>query len=239
MRIRFRLWFSHEVLMSEAFLDQSAGEPPVRGFLHRPETAPLHALILTHGAGANCESVLLVAMAQAFCAAGLTVLRCDLTFRQRRPHGPPLGTAKEDQAGLRRAVELLHEAVPGRVVLGGHSYGGRMASMLAAEDSSLCDGLLLLSYPLHPPRNPTQLRTAHFSNLLTPTLFVHGARDSFASEEEMQAALELIPGRTKLLEVEGAGHELIRKASTAITVALMVEAVLDFFALPLVSRTGK
>lgn len=225
--------------MSEPFLDQSAGEPPVRGFLHRSRTAPSDALILTHGAGANCESALLVALAQAFCAAGITVLRCDLPFRQRRPHGPPLGTSKEDQAGLRRALQVMRAITPGRVLLGGHSYGGRMATMLAAGDGPLLDGLLLLSYPLHPPRKPMQLRTAHFPNLHTPALFVHGARDPFASEMEMRAALELIPAKTQLLNIEGAGHELVRKASTMVTVGLIVEAVREFFALPLAPGTGE
>jgi uncharacterized protein len=67
----------------------------------------------------------------------------------------------------------------------------------------------LLSYPLHPPKNPAQLRTAHFPNLRSPALFVHGARDGFATFDEMTAALKLIPARTQLLPVESAGHELL------------------------------
>lgn len=94
--------------------------------------------------------------------------------------------------------------------LGGHSYGGRQASMLAAEDPNLADGLLLLSYPLHPPGKPAQLRTAHFSKLHTPAVFVHGSRDPFGSLEEMQAALRLIPAPAELLATEGTGHDLGR-----------------------------
>ncbi|HTR66165.1 MAG TPA: alpha/beta family hydrolase, partial [Terriglobales bacterium] len=92
--------------------------------------------------------------------------------------------------------------------LGGHSYGGRQATMLCAEAPELADGLLLLSYPLHPPRKPEQLRTQHFPALRTPALFVHGTRDPFGSIEEMQSALKLVPGRTVLVRVEGAGHDL-------------------------------
>ena len=87
----------------------------------------------------------------------------------------------------------MRQIVPGRVFLGGHSYGGRQASMLAASDPAVTPALLLLSYPLHPPRRPEQLRTAHFPDLRTPALFVHGVRDPFGSREEMEAALALIP----------------------------------------------
>ena len=99
--------------------------------------------------------------------------------------------------------------VGARVFLGGHSYGGRQGSMLAAENPGLADALLLLSYPLHPPKSPKQLRTAHFPELRTPALFVTGTRDVFGTIDEMGAALKLIPARTELLPVESAGHELM------------------------------
>src|SRR5437868_11321274 len=87
--------------------------PPVRGFLHLPEQPSRDAMVLTHGAGANCRSPLLLALADAFCAASVTVLRCDLPFRQARPHGPPMrGSAERDQQGWRAAVEALREFSP-------------------------------------------------------------------------------------------------------------------------------
>ena len=194
----------------ERFTNQIANQPAVRGFLHRPETAPRDALVLTHGAGSNCGAPLLVAIAEAFAGGGILVLRCDLPFRQLRPHGPPAGSSAQDRAGLRRAVEVLREIVPGAVFLGGHSYGGRQASMLAAEDPAVGAALLLLSYPLHPPDKPGQQRTAHFPKLLTPALFVHGAEDPFGTLDEMQAALGLITAPTRLVAIEGAGHDLGR-----------------------------
>jgi uncharacterized protein len=84
--------------------------------------------------------------------------------------------------------------------------------MLCASDPELVDGLLLLSYPLHPPRKPEQLRVKHLPELRVPTLFVHGTRDPFGSVEEMGAALKLIPVKTELLKVDGAGHDLGFKA---------------------------
>jgi uncharacterized protein len=171
----------------------------------------LESLILTHGAGSNRNAPLLVALANALGEAGKYVLRYDLPFRQERPHGPPRpGDAARDREGLRAEIVKIRESKGGKVWLGGHSYGGRQASMLAAETPGLVDGLLLLSYPLHPPKKPEQLRMAHFPRLQTPVLFVHGSRDPFGSLEELQQAIALIPVETRILEIEGAGHELGR-----------------------------
>ena len=212
------------------FSDLSA-EPAVRGFLHQPGDPNGDALVLTHGAGANCQSKLLIALANAFSNAGYLVLRCDLPFRQSRPYGPPFpAMAARDREGLRRAVDVLRSHTRGRIFLGGHSYGGRQGSMLAAEQPQLVAGLLLLSYPLHPPRKPEQLRTAHFPQLKTPALFVHGGRDPFGSHDEMKTALPLIPAQTMLLEIEGAGHELLGKKAQEDLPARIVEAFQNFFA---------
>ena len=207
-----------------------AAEPAVRGFLHEPSQPNGDALVLTHGAGANCQSKLLIALAGAFADAGYLVLRCDLPFRQSRPHGPPFpAVAARDREGLRRAVDLLRSKTKGRIFLGGHSYGGRQGSMLAAEQPQLVAGLLLLSYPLHPPRKPAELRTAHFPQLRTRSLFVHGGRDPFGSHDEMKAALALIPAQTMLLEVEGAGHELLGKKTEENLPSRIVQTFREFF----------
>jgi hypothetical protein len=151
-------------------------------------------------------------MSNALAESGFTVLRFDLPFRRERPHGPPSpSNAARDRDGLRRAVSIMREQKNSQVFLGGHSYGGRQASMLASEEPQLADGLFLLSYPLHPPRKPNQLRTSHFPRLTTPTFFVHGTRDPFGTTAEMSSALELIPGSHAILEVDGAGHDLLPK----------------------------
>jgi len=192
----------------EIFVDASLN-PQVRGFVHRPTEASGDGLALAHGAGSNCRAPLLVALAQVFAAAGVTVVRCDLPYRQSRPYGPPgPGDAARDRQGLKNAVTALRKLVPGRVFLGGHSYGGRQSSMLCAEEVRLVDGVLLLSYPLHPPRRPDQLRTQHLPKLQTPALFVQGTRDPFGSPEEMESAMSLIPAKTRLVLIGGAGHDL-------------------------------
>jgi hypothetical protein len=192
------------------FADTSAKGVAVRGFLHQPDKPATEGLVLTHGAGSNCQSPLLIALAEAFCACGWIVLRCDLPFRQARPHGPPpRGNGERDQAGLRAAIEALRRVASGHIYLGGHSYGGRQASMLAAAEPGLAEALLLLSYPLHPPQRPDVVRTAHLPELRTPVLFVHGTADDFGSISEMEDARRLFSVRTELLPVPGAGHELV------------------------------
>jgi uncharacterized protein len=193
------------------FEDALSSATPVRGYIHIPQNPSGGGLVLTHGAGSNCNAALLIAVASAMCETGLTVLRCDLPFRQSRPHGPPHGNQQRDQEGLRRAIEALRgqPSINAGVFLGGHSYGGRQGSLLAASEPNLADALLLLSYPLHPPKSPNQVRTAHFHELRTPAFFVHGARDGFGTIDEMAKALNLIPARTELLPVESAGHDLL------------------------------
>ena len=191
----------------------------MRGFLHEARGRAT-ALVLTHGAGGNCNAPLLVALAEELSRAGVTVLRCDLPFRQSRPRGgPSAGSAHKDQQGLRRAVMLLKERGATHCFLGGQSYGGRQASMLAASEPELVDGLLLLSYPLHPPGRAAQLRTAHFPKLQTRALFVHGTKDPFGTIDELEAALPLIPAETRLVPIEGAGHGLKNAAAVVERIA--------------------
>lgn len=198
----------------QAFRDDLVN-PPVRGFVHRPVRGSGSGLILAHGAGSNSNSPLLVTIAPAFASAGFVVLRCDLPSRQNRAYGPPRpGDAERDREGLKNAAAALKKLGCERIYLGGHSYGGRQATMLCAEEPGLAAGLFLLSYPLHPPRKPGQLRIQHLPELRVPALFVHGTRDPFGTIEEMETALKLIPAKSQLFRVDGAGHDLGFKAKS-------------------------
>jgi uncharacterized protein len=186
-------------------------------------------LLLTHGAGSNRNAPLLVALANAFAEHEIEVLRYDLAFRQARAKGPPRpGDAARDREGLREEISKIREKHSGsnQVWLGGQSYGGRQSSILTAEEPGLVNRLLLLSYPLHAPGKPAQLRTAHFPKLHTPVLFVHGSRDPFGSLDEMRSAIKLIPAPVSLMEVEGAGHDLGRNHA-----ALAAKIAVSFLAL--------
>jgi predicted alpha/beta-hydrolase family hydrolase len=220
----------------------TALDPPVRGFLHTPATPNGSAMVLTHGAGGNAQAPLLRRLAEAFADAGFTILRCDLPFRQLRAFGlPGRGDAARDRAGIGNAAAALKKLESGppfavsqagiRILLAGHSYGGRQSSMLCASDSELAAGLLLLSYPLHPPRRPEQQRTQHLPDLRTPALFVHGTRDPWGSIAELEHALKMIPARTELMPIEGAGHDLgfKGKARNEELPKLIVSAFATFF----------
>ncbi|MFD4291644.1 alpha/beta fold hydrolase [Rhodococcus sp. NPDC058505] len=200
----------------------------VVGDLHRPAGDPVAALLLTHGAGGDRTARLLQRAAADFAAAGVLVLRYDLPFRQRRPKGPPSpSTAGQDRDGIAAAADAIRESVTAPVVLGGHSYGGRQASMIAAERPGICDGLLLFSYPLHPPGKPEKARTAHLPDLRCPAVFVHGTRDPFGTPDEMRAAMDLIAAPHTLVLVDGRGHDLAPDRSPAVPLA--VEAATSAF----------
>jgi hypothetical protein len=152
-------------------------------------------------------------VADAFAARGVAALRIDLPFRQARSKGPPSPAwAARDREGLRRALAALARRCPGRLVAGGHSYGGRQASMLLAAEPDAARALLLLAYPLHPPGRAERRRTEHLPALRVPTVFVHGSRDPFGAIEALDAARALIPAPTRLLAVPDAGHDLGARA---------------------------
>lgn len=198
----------------------------MRGVLHEPQQANGDAIVLTHGAGSNRDAALLVALADAFAARGLAALRCDLPYRQKRPSGPPSPSgAARDREGLASAAASLGKMAK-RIFLSGSSYGGRQATMLAAERPEVAAALLLLSYPLHPPARPERLRTEHFPQIRVPAMFVHGSKDTFGSLEQMRAALPLIPARHALLPIEGGVHGLAKKADAG----AIAEAFLAFVA---------
>jgi predicted alpha/beta-hydrolase family hydrolase len=199
-------------VMVEAFEIQR-----VRGVLHRPPVSNGDAFALTHGAGSNANAPLLVRMADALAEA----------FRMVRPKGPPFpAMAARDREGIARAVDAVRKLAGGRIFAGGHSYGGRQTATAAAEHSGFADALLLLSYPLHPPRKPEQMRTSFFPELRTPALFVHGTADPFGTVPELRAAMTTIPAHTDLLAVEGAGHDL--KSAPAADVVARFQALLCY-----------
>ena len=201
--------------------------PDLHAQLHEPANEPRAALALTHGAGSNMDSALLTKLADAFASQGVAALRYNLYYRRKRPHGPPFpATSSHDRESVAQVLTWLRTNVHPKVFGGGHSYGGRQSSMLAAEQRELLDGLLCLSYPLHPVRKPEELRTAHFPSIHVPTLFVHGTRDPFGLEGEMQAALAQIPARHRVEYLAGDGHELKH-----LQPASVVRLFLDFFGL--------
>jgi len=198
----------------------------VHGTLHRPAGSEAGAIALTHGASSNSNAPLLVQLARSFAEARYLVLRYDLPYRQKRPKGPPFPAASAaDREGVAEAVQVIAGLTKSPVYAGGVSYGGRQTAMAAAERPDMARALLLLSYPLHPPGKSQQQRTGFFPDLRIPALFVQGTADPFASPEELEAAIPLIPARTDRLLVPGAGHDLKKAGERAAEILARLTAL--------------
>ncbi len=162
-------------------------------------------LVLTHGAGGDRDQHTLVAIAESLYP--LPVERINFPYRnqgRRPPDRAPKLLAFLDEQIPAIATRLGTES--GRLVLGGRSMGGRMCSM-AVADGMPAAGLVLLSYPLHPPKKPENLRTQHFGAVDVPCLFISGDRDPFGTPEEFDAHLPAIKGPVTTVWLEGEGHD--------------------------------
>lgn len=184
----------------------------IAGIAHEPDGRPRGAVVLTHGAGGSRESALLKKICDEWARRGWLAVRYNLPYRRRRPKGPPSGSAATDQAGIVEAIELVRSMAKGPVVAGGHSYGGRMTSMVVADGAAGVDALTLFSYPLHPPGKPERARTEHLPRIEVPTVFTHGTSDPFGSIDELRAAAALIPASADVVEITGARHDLGAKS---------------------------
>lgn len=158
-------------------------------FLHTgPEDAPA-ALLLAHGAGAPMDSHFMNDMAALLAELGLGVCRFEFAYMAGRRIGagrkaPPRAERVMDE--YREAVTALAAKRP--LFIGGKSYGGRVASMVADElfGADKIAGLVCLGYPFHPPGSPDKLRTAHLKEMKTPALICQGTRDPFGTEAEVR-----------------------------------------------------
>ena len=185
-------------------------------------------LVLAHGAGAGQRSAFIVRMAGALASRNVTVITFDFPYMQAGRRAPDRQPVLETAwRAVIRAVAAGH-AQAGRVVIGGKSMGGRIASHVVSGEAgegdrsllahgptadmpdgridSLVAGLVLLGYPLHPPGDPARLRVAHLPRLRTPTLVVQGTRDEFGAADEVRRAFAVVPARVEWLVIDGANH---------------------------------
>jgi predicted alpha/beta-hydrolase family hydrolase len=184
--------------------------------------------VLAHGAGAGMSSPFLERFARRLAERGVAVVRFEFPYMCRRRQGggrrPPDRTAVLEES-WRRVVAALGGGP--RLVIGGKSMGGRIASRVADELSAA--GLVCLGYPFHPPRRPERTRVAHLAELVTPTLIVQGTRDPFGSPAEV-AGYRLSPA-VRLAWIEDGDHSLVPRKRSGRTeegnLAAAVEAVLE------------
>lgn len=188
---------------------------------HHPEGPADGAFVLvTHGAGGTIEDPAIVAFADVVAAAGHPSVRCTMPYRQRRTAGPPpraergVGDLAAVIAGLLRVAPE-----PRPWVLAGKSYGGRLATMVAADMPEVhrvvdlagrldLAGVACLSYPLHPPGRPDRLRVAHLAAVRVPLLFVQGTNDPFGGPEELVPHVADLVAPVTVVPVPGGDHAL-------------------------------
>jgi predicted alpha/beta-hydrolase family hydrolase len=167
-------------------------------------------LILAHGAGASQSSGFMVRFATALAERGFPTLTFNFLYSEQGRRAPDRNDKLE--ACYRKVIEAYRDGVLGgkvdrqKLVIGGKSMGGRIASQVAATDPSDIAGLVLLGYPLHPPGQPDKLRTKHLAAIRLPALFVQGTRDTFGTPAELEPHLAKLGAPVHLYVVEGGDH---------------------------------
>ena len=166
-------------------------------------------VILGHGAGANQLSGFMRLFASGLAERGLDVVTFNFLYMEQGRKIPDPGPRLE--ACYRAVIDaaLKHKKLKGnRLVIGGKSMGGRIASQVAAQNGESIDGLVFLGYPLHPPGRPDKLRSEHLPKIKGPMLFVQGSRDAFGTKQEISSLMKTLKMRAELYSVEGGDHSL-------------------------------
>ena len=203
-------------------LDWQGGK--VSGKWDVPDGETRAVLVLGHGAGGDLNDRVLSAVASRAASSGIAVLRFNFPYRESGRKAP--GSQAESEACYRDVAELARrDGAP--LYLGGKSYGGRIASHIVA-DGFAADGLVFLSYPLHPPGRPEKLRDAHLRDISVPMLFVQGTRDTFAQSDLLAKTVRSLPQATHI-PIEGGNHSLAVRGRSASDVAgVIANAIASF-----------
>lgn len=194
-----------------------------------PEDADL-TLALAHGAGAPMDSPFMNAVSSGVAAGGFRAARFEFPYMRARRTGGRRGPPDREEVLRQCWLEAIAKLGPPRLVIGGKSLGGRIASTIA--DEAGVAGLVCLGYPFHPPGRPERLRTRHLESLKTAALIVQGSRDPFGSREEV-AGYRLSPS-IEIVWIEGGDHSFRpagrRGQGQADSLARAVSAVCGFLA---------
>jgi predicted alpha/beta-hydrolase family hydrolase len=183
----------------------TVGEATTSALVDRPDVPLVNsAVVLGHGASTSMEHRTMQNLARALTNAGLHVVRFNFMYTEQK-RSPPDRMPRLMEC-FRAVVERVrHELHPDHLIPGGHSMGGRAASHLAAEGFA-CDGLLLLSYPLHPAGQPEKLRSEHLASIHVPVLCLNGTRDELCLRERMEPILASLPKTWTMHWLESADH---------------------------------
>lgn len=198
----------------------------------KPKGKPKAVLVLAHGAGGDLDDALLRGVGSLMAAEGVATLRFNFPYREAGRRSP--GSQAQSESCYRAINARAHEEGVA-VYCGGKSYGGRIATHIAAQGSEV-DGLVLLSYPLHPPGRPDNLRDTHLKDIRAPILIVQGTRDPFATPSLLRRTVGELESAT-LVEIDGGDHSLrVKGRRPADVVAEVTEAIARFTLKPLGTR---
>ena len=196
-----------------------------------PDGGGAPVLILGHGAGANQTSSFMVHFATSLAARGVDTITFNFVYTEQGRRMPDRNNKLENcyraVIAAVRGRELPGDIGRHRLVIGGKSMGGRIASQIAAADLEGIAGLAFLGYPLHPPGRPDELRSQHLGHIRVPMLFVQGSRDAFGTPDELRAALADANAAADLCVVEGGDHSFKVPKRSAMTQDQVYDFVLD------------
>ncbi len=166
-------------------------------------------LILGHGAGANQLSSFIRLFASGLAERGFDVVTFNFLYTEQGRKIPDPAPRLESCYRAVIDAAIKHKKLNGnRLVIGGKSMGGRIASQVAATHPENIDGLVFLGYPLHPPGRPDKMRSEHLPKIKAPMLFVQGSRDAFGTKEEITGVIRKLKLQADLYAVEGGDHSL-------------------------------
>lgn len=203
----------------------------VTGAWDEPAGSTRAVLVLGHGAGGDLNDALLNDVGVALSSRGIAVLRFNFPYREAGRKAPGAQTQSE-QCYRDVATSARRDGVP--LFIGGKSYGGRMSTHIASDGFS-CDGLVLLSYPLHPPGKQDRIRDEHLPAIKQPMLYISGSRDPFATPSLMEKTIASLGKRAQLLWLDGGDHSLRVKGRKRNDVVDEIASTVDAF----VSKSAK
>ena len=208
----------------------------------RADASPEQTLVLAHGAGAPQTHPFMTAFARGLAGRGIDVVTFNFPYMERKRRIPD--PAARLEASYRAVLHATRERLerrghpPPRLVIGGKSMGGRIASQTVAADVRAgrdpgVAGLVFLGYPLHPPGRPDKLRAAHLPAIAAPMLFVQGSRDAFGRPDELRPVLAACAA-AELVVVEGGDHSFTVRGREALSIedvyTLMQDAIAGWIA---------
>ena len=222
--------FAGKAMETETLTIQINERENVTALLY-PASKPKRAgvtVLLGHGAGANQLSGFMRMVAGGMAARGFDAMTFNFLYtEQKRSFPDPKARLESCYRAVIDAALSQRKLKQNRLVIGGKSMGGRIASQVAAINPDGIDGLVFLGYPLHPPGRPDKLRAEHLPEIKAPMLFCQGARDAFGTNKEISAVIKKLRLPATLYAVEGGDHSFKVPKSAGVPQQQIYEMVMD------------